>query len=131
MADATPPPPPGFVAAIRQFGATLAALLHTRLRLLGVEVETELTRLILGLVWGLATLFFAAVAIVFAAVLLLVTFWETHRYLVLGGFVVVSTALALFAGLRVRDLLARRIRLFEGSLRELAADRDRLAGRRE
>jgi uncharacterized membrane protein YqjE len=129
VADATPPPAAGLIGSLRDAAATASALLRTRLELLGVEIETEATRLVLGLVWGFVALFLAGLAVVFGVLLLLIVFWESHRIVLVAGLAGAFALGALLAGLQVRRLVATRIRLFDGSLRELAADVERLRRR--
>jgi uncharacterized membrane protein YqjE len=111
------------IDSMRSLLSTSIALIHTRVELIGVEIETELWRARSLIIWGFAALLLTLLAIGFAGVALIVTYWDTpHRELVsalvAAGFALLAV-LAVF--LLVRTLRAKP-RLFEGTLRELEHD---------
>jgi uncharacterized membrane protein YqjE len=112
--------------SMRSLLTTSLSLVHTRVELIGVELEQELWRLRSLLIWGFAAMLLALMAIGFAGIALIVTFWDTHRELVsalvAGGFALL-TLLALALVLRAAK---SRPRMFEGTLRELERDLDAL-----
>lgn len=118
--------PAGLFDSLKGLAATGLAIVRTRLELLATEVAEERERLLSVLWLGMASFFFIGLGIVFAAVLLTVAFWESHRLLVLGVF----TLLFLTAGvISLSAALGRgraRSRLFAASLAELSKDRDQL-----
>jgi len=120
MADA---PARGLFASLRGLLATGVAIVHTRLELLGTELQEEKARLLGLLAFGAAALILLAAGTVFLAVFLTVLLWDSNRLLALGVF----SALFL-AGGAVSLLVALRharspSRLFAASLAELARDR--------
>jgi uncharacterized membrane protein YqjE len=115
--------------SLRQLLATLAGVAHTRIELLGTEVEEQVARLTSMLLWAIVSLFLAFTTVVLFAVAILVAFWDTNRILVAVLLAVGFAALALIAWLRVRAVAWGRPHLFQATLEELAKDRDRLAGR--
>jgi uncharacterized membrane protein YqjE len=130
--DAAKPPqghPLGMFDSLRQLLATLAGVAHTRIELLGTEVEEQVARLTSMLLWAIVSLFLAFTTVVLFAVAILVAFWDTNRILVAVLLAVGFAALALIAWLRVRAVAWGRPHLFQATLEELAKDRDRLAGR--
>jgi uncharacterized membrane protein YqjE len=130
--DAATPPqghPLGMFDSLRQLLATLAGVAHTRIELLGTEVEEQVARLTSMLLWAIVSLFLAFTTVVLFAVAILVAFWDTNRILVAVLLAVGFAALALIAWLRVRAVAWGRPHLFQATLEELAKDRDRLAGR--
>lgn len=117
---------PGLFDSIKGLAASSVAIVRTRLELISTEVAEEKERL-LSLLWlGMAALFFIGLGIVFAAVLLTVALWESHRLLVLG----ILTALFLGLGISALSLALRQARsgqkLFSASLAELSKDQDLL-----
>lgn len=130
--DAAKPPqghPVGMFDSLRQLLATLAGVAHTRIELLGTEVEEQVARLTSMLLWAIVSLFLAFTTVVLFAVAILVAFWDTNRILVAVLLAVGFAALALISWLRVRAVARGRPHLFQASLEELAKDRDRLGGR--
>ncbi len=121
---------PGLIGSLRALLATLLAMAHTRLELLGVEVREEFARIGQILMWACVGLLFFGLGVVFVSLALVMAFWETHRLLILsllgGGFL----ALAAFAWRSVVALTQEKPRMFEASLGELERDRDKLAGRK-
>ena len=125
-------PRPGTVPASGLFGslkdllATLSALVRTRLELLGTELEEQVTRLAMLLVWSIVGLFLVFIAVILAAVALLVVFWDSHRVLVAVCLAGTASVLAIGAWLAVMAQLKSRPRMFQATLDELAKDRQRL-----
>ena len=69
---------------VREFARTLLSLVLTRTRLAATELEEQALRLIEILIWLAAALFFLGIAIVFAAVLVVLVFWDSNRLLAAG-----------------------------------------------
>lgn len=109
--------------------ATIVGIGRTRLELLTVEVREELQRTAEVLAWGFAALLAAGAGILFAALAIIFTFWETHRILaavvVAGGFF----GLAAIAGLVVRARLNAQSQFLQATLAELARDEEALRNR--
>lgn len=118
--------PRGLFDSLRALLATVSELLHTRLELVGTEVEEQVARLASLLIWSIVALFLAFTAIVLIAVAIIVAFWESHRVLVAVGL---AGLFAVLAGSALSILLAQvraRPRLFQSTLDELAKDRQHL-----
>ncbi len=130
--DGSKPPqghPVGMFDSLRQLLATLAGIAHTRIELLGVEVEEQVARLTSMLLWTIVSVFLAFTTVVLIAVAILVAFWDTNRILVAVLLATGFAVLVLISWLRVRALARGRPHLFQATLEELAKDRDRLGGR--
>lgn len=116
----------GLLDSLTGLAATLVALAHTRLELLSSDLEEDRAHYVRLLVLALVALFCLGVGVVLATILLVVTFWESNRLLVLavltGGF--------LLAGLLASRAVLRgarsKPRLFSSSLTELLKDRQQL-----
>jgi uncharacterized membrane protein YqjE len=118
--------PRGLFDSLKDLLATLSALAQTRLELLGTELEEQVARLAILLVWSIVALFLVFTAVVLAAVAIIVVFWDEHRVLV--AFCLAG-GLALLAGgsiFYVSAQLKARPRMFQATLEELAKDRQRL-----
>ena len=126
-----PPPghPLGMFDSLRQLLATLAGIAHTRVELLGTEVEEQVSRLTSMLLWTIISLFLVFTTVVLAAVAILVAFWDGNRILVAVLLAAAFGVAALLSFLRVRAVALGRPRLFQATLEELAKDRDRLVGK--
>ncbi len=74
--------PLGLLASIRHFGATIVALIYTRIELIATEFEEELQRGVVIFLWMMLALFFGTLSVLMLAVTLLVIFWDEHRVLV-------------------------------------------------
>ncbi|MDO9189993.1 MAG: phage holin family protein [Sulfurimicrobium sp.] len=117
---------PGLFDSVKGLASSSVAIVRTRLELLSTEVAEEKERF-LSLLWlGMAALFFIGLGIVFAAVLLTVVFWESHRLVVLGIF----TLIFLGAGSAALSMVLKQARsgskLFSASLAELSKDQEHL-----
>jgi len=106
--------------------ATLIAIVHTRLELLSTELQEEIGRVALLLLWGAAALFFVFLAIAFLGLVILIAFWDDHRLLVAGLLAALCLVLAVAAGFAARNQVAAKQRPFDASLNELAKDREQL-----
>lgn len=117
---------PGLFDSIKGLAASSVAIVRTRLELLSTEVAEEKERF-LSLLWlGMAAFFFIGLGIIFAALLLTVALWESHRLLVLA----ILTLLFLGLGLAALSMALKQARsgsrLFSASLAELSKDQDHL-----
>ncbi len=111
---------------VREIARTLLSFALTRTRLAATELEEQALRLIEILVWIAVALFFFGVALLFAAVLVVLLFWDSNRVLAAGLltalFVSIGAGAALFARIRLRE----RPKLLAATLAELERDQDTL-----
>jgi uncharacterized membrane protein YqjE len=112
----------GLLTSLRALVTTLVAIVATRLEILIGELELEKLRLARILVLGMAAVFFAAMALIFLSLLVLMLFWDEHRLAALGGISVIYLALAVGAVWWLRHDLRQKSRLFSVSLGELRKD---------
>ncbi len=119
----------GLYGSLLQLLATLLALLHNRLGLLGVELEEEKYRVLRVLAWGALAFMLLGMGMVFLAIFIAVALWDAHRVLALG----LITLVFLSAGAGALWAAFRWVRapsnLFAASLAELRRDHDAAAGR--
>lgn len=116
----------GLRSSLQGLAATLLAIFQTRLALLSTELEEEKQRLLATMAWGAVAVLLAGFAVAFAAMFLVVVFWDTHRVLVMA---LVTTFFGLGATLAVRQaarLLRQSSGMLSATLAELDADREAL-----
>lgn len=114
----------GLFAALGRLLLSAGEMLSTRIELLSLEARQEALRLMVAAILLQFTVVFAAFALVCASVLLVVTFWESHRLQVLTVLTIVYVLLALGTGLSLRRAL--RVVPFRASREELRLDLERL-----
>lgn len=112
----------GLLASLRSLVTTLVAIAATRLEILIGELELEKLRLTRMLVLGMAAVFFAAMALVFLTLLVLMLFWDEHRLAALGGISAFYMVLTAGTVWWLRRGMRRKSRLFSVSLGELRKD---------
>jgi len=103
-------------------------LLRVRLALLGTEAAEHGLDLTQSIAWAVAAAVLLSLGLGFAAVLLTVLLWDSHRVLALALFSGVFLTLGAVMALAARRRLAG-VRWFEASAAELARDAERLRGR--
>ncbi len=126
VSETGPTREPGFFESLKSIVATLVALLHTRLELASTEVEEELERLKRVLLLAAISLFCAGIGVVLVTVFVVAVFWDTHRFLVLGGFAALYLIAGVILALAARKHVAVRPRLFSATISELSKDRENL-----
>jgi uncharacterized membrane protein YqjE len=89
---------PGLLGSVRGVLAALVEMGQTRLQLAATELEEERLRIADLLLLATAALFFLAIGLVLASLLLVLVFWDGPRVLVLAlvsaGFLAVGIGLA-------------------------------------
>ncbi len=120
--DTLPQEKRGLLASLRSLVTTLVAIAATRLEILISEFELEKLRLARMLVLGIAAVFFAAMALIFLSLLVLMLFWDEHRLAALGGISAFYMALTAGTVWWLRRDMRRKSRLFSVSLGELRKD---------
>lgn len=118
--------PAGLIASLGRLASTLTEIAQTRLELLSADLDADREHLLALLLLALTALFCLGLGVLLATILVVATFWDTHRVLALGllsgGFLCASLVAWRVAAARVRH----KPRLFAGSLAELARDRAEL-----
>ncbi len=122
-----PAPPDGLFDAFKGMAALAVDVAQTRLELLSLEVEEERARLSALLVLSLVALFFLALAVVFAA-LLVVSVWP-HPVWVFGALALLFLGGGVAASVWALRQMKAKPRLFQTSVTELEKDREHLRER--
>jgi uncharacterized membrane protein YqjE len=116
----------GLFESLKTLSASLIGIVHTRLELLSTDIAEERVHLTTLLIWVLAALFCLGMGVLLLSLLIVAAFWESHRFLALGGltglFLAAGGGLAWLAMHKART----RPRLFAASLAELSKDRKEL-----
>jgi uncharacterized membrane protein YqjE len=116
----------GLVRSVKNVTATLLAMIRTRLELLSTDIEEGWIRFISLLVTAFASLFCLCFGIVLLAIFVVVTFWDTHRLLVLVSLTGIFLVIGLVLGVVAIRTLKAMPRLFETSIVELTKDQEQL-----
>ncbi|MGD9945261.1 MAG: phage holin family protein [Burkholderiaceae bacterium] len=120
------PSAPGLLGRVRNLAASLLEIIETRISLASTEFQQQADRYRRAGLLLLAGVFFAAMTLIFASLLIIAAFWDTHRIAAAAGvalFYLVGTAICVVA---VQRLLRQSSRPFEATLAELRHDIDRL-----
>ena len=118
----------GLIASLQRTGASLLALLHTRLELLGSELREEQARLVAVAAWGILALLLLQTGALFLGLLAVAAWGEERRLLalaVVAALLIGAGGLSLWIALRT---WRRGDGLFDASLAELERDRRSLRG---
>jgi uncharacterized membrane protein YqjE len=118
----------GLFASLRRLITTLVELVHSRLDLVGIELQLEVQRATSLLLWAFAGIVCGTVALVLLAVTMLIAFWDTHRLLAAGCITALFALASLGMALHVRRRVRTRPRLFGATLDELQHDVAALKG---
>jgi uncharacterized membrane protein YqjE len=119
----------GLRAALTQVGASLLALLSTRLELVALELDEERERTAFRLALILVAVLFLAFAVFALSSLVVALFWETHRLTAIVGVALVDLAISLGALWRLRKFQRESPSPFSSTLAELERDRAWVAER--
>lgn len=125
-APPSPAPEPPLAHSLRGLLRSGLGLAQVRLELLSVEVREEVARLGRLWLWATVACVLLSVGLVYVSMLVTVALWDTHRLLVLAVFSVLFLTLGGVALWLTRQALKQGSGLFEASLAELKADRQRL-----
>jgi uncharacterized membrane protein YqjE len=122
-------PPGGLFDSVRSLLTTLVAMARTRAELLGNELEQELRRIVEMLVGAMVVLALAGLALLFAALTIVASFWDTNR---IGASALVTAGFLVLAGVAyivTRQRGQRTTRLLVATLDELERDLGQLGPR--
>jgi uncharacterized membrane protein YqjE len=117
----------GLLDSVKALASTLIAMGQTRLELLSTEIEEEREWLTSMMIWTLVALFCAAIAVVLAAMLIVIIFWDSYRILALSLLICVFILGAGFAWRMVFNITRNKPRLFTSSIEEMSKDREKLS----
>ncbi|HLF10887.1 MAG TPA: phage holin family protein [Gammaproteobacteria bacterium] len=122
-------PVSGLLRSLTNLFATLVGIAQTRLELLTTELQEEIHRAAGIMVWAFVTLFAAGVGLFLAALVVIFIFWDTHRLLVSVLVTSLFFGIAIVAALVLRAKVRSKPHMLDGTLAELAKDREQLQNR--
>jgi uncharacterized membrane protein YqjE len=117
-------PPAGLLASARGLGATIAALVQTRIELAVVELQEEGERRKAMLVLAVVAGVFLTMAALLLAFFVVVVFWDEHRIAAAGGVTALYLGVGVIALLRMQSRARNSPPPFEATLGELRKDLD-------
>jgi uncharacterized membrane protein YqjE len=112
--------------SISRLTATILSILQNRLELASIEFQEELLHVFSSLLWSLVALFCLGVAVSILVLLLIITFWDTHRIGVLLTLALTFAVSGILIGLGVRNRHRKQPRLLSHTLNEINQDLDAL-----
>jgi len=124
-----PGPASRLLQSATQVLASIITIAQTRFELLTTELREEIQRAAEVMLWAFVALFSAGIGLFLAALVTIFIFWDTHRVLASILVTVVFFAIAMTAALILATKLRTKPRLLEGTLAELARDREQLQRR--
>jgi uncharacterized membrane protein YqjE len=122
-------PSAGLLQSLRNLGATLVAVLQTRLELLATDLEEERARLLQILLWAAGALVFFGVGVLVLALLAVLALWEERRVGAIVALAAVFFVIGAGLAIGVRSRSRARSRIFASSVEELSRDRKELTPR--
>lgn len=116
----------GLRLSLRRLGASIAAVVHSRIELAALEIQREKTRIMRLVVFGMVALFFLGLGAITATIFIIVLFWDSQRLVAIGFLTVLYIGIGVGLLSLVRKETTESARPFSVSLEELRKDRDRL-----
>jgi uncharacterized membrane protein YqjE len=110
--------------SFKRLMTSVATMLHNRMELATIELEEESLRIFSALLTSLLALFCGAMAVNLVVFLCILLFWESHRFAVVGFFIVLFTAACVFLVRRVRQKYAAKPPFLASTLEEIRKDID-------
>jgi uncharacterized membrane protein YqjE len=111
------------MGSLRALGDSLLASVEERLELFSIDLQEEKFRLIQTFIWISVGLFTGMMAVMFASLTLVYTFWESARLAVLGGMATFYAVTLVLIIVAFRRFIARQPRPFAATLQEISQDR--------
>ena len=121
--------PGGLFESVRRLLGTLGTMARTRAELFGNELEQELRRIVGTLVGAMVVLALTSLALLFAALTIVVSVWETHRIAATALLAVGFLIMAVVAYIVTMRRGQRTTRLLAATLGELERDLEQLGPR--
>ena len=119
-------PSGGLLLSLRRLGASFAAILHSRIELVTLEMEREKARITRLILLGVVALFFLGLGAITATIFVVVLFWDSQRLVVLGFLTVLYIGIGAGALMIARKEGDDARRPFSATLEALRKDRDHL-----
>lgn len=106
----------------RRLGATLLAMLQTRVELAALELEEESQRFLRYAMLGVLAVLLLLVALVLVAFFIVLLFWDEHRLAAVGVLALLFGGGAALIGLQLKGSMKRKPRFMASTVGELQKD---------
>lgn len=113
----------GLFESLKALSQTLVRVVRTRFQLLSSDLAEERERAISLMVFGLVALFCLGVGTVLFSVLIVVAYWDSHRFLALGALTAVFLVASAGAAWIALHKMQTAPRLFASTRAALSRDR--------
>ena len=107
---------------VGRIGATLVAMVRTRLELAAVEVQEEARRLIGYFAWVLLAAFLLAAAFMLVALFVILLFWDSYRLHAVAGMAILFALAGMVIAMKVRASFDAKPAMLAATLGELGKD---------
>jgi uncharacterized membrane protein YqjE len=115
--------------SLKGLGMTFIEIIRTRIEILSLDVMEARVRFVSILMLGAFTFLLLSLGIILGMFWLIITFWESYRFMVMG----ILTVTLIGCGLVLLVILVWKLKkgpkLFEGTIAELDRDREALRDR--
>ncbi len=118
--------PAGLIDSIKSMIGTFLQLVHTRVELFTTELEEEMHRIAMLLVWLIVAVFFGGLFVLMLSLTVVIAFWDTHRLLAAILMTTLFAAILAVAAVVVRNKLRAHGHLLANTIEELKRDREAL-----
>lgn len=109
-------------ATMGRIGATLVAMVRTRLELATVEVQEEARRLLGYFAWTLLAVFLVAAAVMLVALFVILLFWDSYRLQAVAGMAILFALAGTVIAMKVRASFDAKPAMLSATLGELRKD---------
>ncbi len=120
---------PGILDSVRGMVGTIVQLAHARVELFTTELEEEMHRVAMLLLWAVIAVFFGGLFVLMLSMTIIIAVWDEHRLLAAIIMTGVFLAIVIVAATLLMSTLRARTRLLANSLAELRRDGQSLARR--
>jgi uncharacterized membrane protein YqjE len=127
--EGSPEPGVGLLQSLRNLATSLVILLQTRLELLANDLEEGSARLLQVFFLAAGAFLFVTLGMLTLTLLAILWLWEEGQAGAIVGIAVIFFLAAVGLAFGVRNRIRARPRFLEGTVDELARDRERLTSR--
>ena len=120
---------PGIMDSVRAILGTVVELLHTCVELFTTELEEEMHRIAMLMLWAAVAIFCGGLFVLMLSMTIIIAYWDDHRLLAASVMTGVFLCIVLVAVFTLRAQLRVRPRLLAASREELRRDSASLGGR--
>jgi len=112
----------GLLGSLSALASTCVGIVYTRLELLSLDLEEDRQQWMRLSALYLSALIALVLGVVFASILIVVAFWETHRLFVLSLLAIFFFGTSLMLWILARRQANAKPKLFLGTMLELVKD---------